>query len=698
MALIQVKSNSQLIKEEEAESEFREEAFSTSSLPMNSLRGHVMSAWDAATQAKETTTRRMEAALRRRNGEYDPLKLAEIKGWGGSEIFMMLTDEKCSGAKAWIEDILFSGTDKPWTLQPTPIPELPENVLGLIEQNVLQKFLADVQDGVLTDEVQIQERMNELTLETQDKAVKLAKKIEANIDRKIDDLLKEGNWEKAMKHVIEDVIDLPCGILKGPIVRKKKVLEWVSDDQGNSTAEVVEKLITEWERVSPFDVYPSPTSIDIEDGYFLEVHRLTRSSLSQMKGVPGYDSEAIDRVLDRYGRGGFTNWLRERGTTKSNDNISEEQDKDDINVHTDPDGKIEALQFWGNIQGKLLKEFGIEIEESDELSEFAAEIWVIGSEVIKAELNGDPLGRKPYYKTSFRERNGSFWGDGLPDIIDDIQDFVNAAARSLVNNMALASGPMMGVDVSKLAEGEDPTGIHPWRIFQLDESKGPSTGGGRAPIFFFQPNSNSNELMQVYQFFSNEADAKTGIPKFALGGTGDAKGAFATATGTSMLLNNALRGIKAIINNIDTIIASSVKRMHEWMLLYSGDPEIQGDVMVVAKGSSGVVAKESQQVRRNEFLQLASNPDVMNILGKERFAAILRAVAEGLNLDVDDIVPTKEEIRRQEIKEQQAAEVQQALESQVQEVQGTKARKTMASGEVAGGADVNTVRNMVTGR
>lgn len=78
---------------------------------------------------------------------------------------------------------------------------------------------------------------------------------------------------------------------------------------------------------------------------------------------------------------------------------------------------------------------------------------LIGNYVIKAEINGDPMGRVPYNFASFRKRNGSIWGAGVPEIIKDSQDACNAAARAMINNMAISSGPQVMVDVSQLPPG-----------------------------------------------------------------------------------------------------------------------------------------------------------------------------------------------------------------------------------------------------
>ena len=74
---------------------------------------------------------------------------------------------------------------------------------------------------------------------------------------------------------------------------------------------------------------------------------------------------------------------------------------------------------------------------------------------------------------------GSFWGNSVADLVKDPQDIVNAAARSMINNAALASGPQVGILTDRIAPGEQITQLKPWRIWQLNSRP---DGAGPAPI------------------------------------------------------------------------------------------------------------------------------------------------------------------------------------------------------------------------
>ncbi len=75
---------------------------------------------------------------------------------------------------------------------------------------------------------------------------------------------------------------------------------------------------------------------------------------------------------------------------------------------------------------------------------------------------------------------------------------------------------------------------------------------------------------------------------------------------------------------------------------YDEDESIKGDVEIMPKGAVNLAVKETVNIRRIEFLNATANQIDMEIIGKEGRAAILREVAKGLQMPVDDIIPSRE--------------------------------------------------------
>ena len=230
----------------------------------------------------------------------------------------------------------------------------------------------------------------------------------------------------------------------------------------------------------------------------------------------------------------------------------------------------------------------------------------------------------------------------------------------MVNNMSLASGPQVVFNIDRLPQGENITQLFPWKVWQVLSDP---LAGTQKPIDFFQPNTMAQELMAVYQRFSDLADEYTGIPRYMMGGAAPG-GAGRTASGMAQMMGNAAKNIKQVVANIDErVISPAVSRLYYYNMRYGEDLELKGDVNVIAKGASGLLEKEAAQQRRNEFLQLALNsPVVQNIVGPEGIANLLRTAAKTLEMNQDDIVPPDEIVKQNIASAEQKAQQQQAIE------------------------------------
>lgn len=641
---------------------------------ISDLAAHVRKAWSEARMSKQNTIEtRMLQNIRARRGEYDPEKLQAIKVMGGSEVYAMLTSVKCRAASSWLRDVLMAnGTEKPWTITPTPIPSLPPQMNQKIVDTVTEPMTQAALAGTPMGDSEVLDMMGTLRDHALNEVRDQARIMATRMEDKMEDQLVEGGFTHALNQFIDDIVTYPSAILKGPVVRNRDLLQWVPGKGGEFEVKVERQTRLEWERVSPFNIYPSPEAEGINDGYLIEKHRLSRSDLNNLIGVEGYDSGAIRLVLDMYGRGGLREWLY--------DDVGKAaaEGKATAQLMMNPDGLIDALQYWGAVQGRTLIEWGIDRREvEDPMRDYNCEIWLIGSYVIKATLNYHPLGEKPYYKTSYEEIPGSFWGNSPPDLIRDAQTVVNAAMRGLVNNMGIASGPQVVVNIDRLAQGETITNLVPWKIWQVTND---TAGGGsyqQPPITFDQPDSRVAELSGIIKFFMDLADEWSGIPKYL---TGDAPGgAGRTASGLSMLMSNAGKSLKQVVANVDNyVMRPMLTRLHYWNMRYGTDSDLKGDINIVVRGANALVAKEAAQVRRNEFLATTANPIDMQIMGLEGRAQVLREAAKGLELDTDRIVPSDDVMKAKAAK---AAAEQQAM---MQAQQSAQAAPNAAGGQVAG--------------
>jgi len=636
------------------------------------IAAHIRRKWDHAREARREVEDRMLANMRARRGQYDPEKLVAIEGMGGSAVYAGMTSVKCRAAASWLRDVLMAtGTERPWTLRPTPVPDLPPEDNEEIVAEVAQAILQSSMQGQPPNDAAIKEMMKEVREQALAKAKAEARERSDKMADKMEDQLVEGGFMQALDAVIDDITTFPCAILKGPVIRRRKVLKWVPDPAtpGASLAQMTDELVSCWERVSPFNIYPSPQATDVNEGDLIEKHQLSRLDLLEMIGVEGYDEGAIRLALEAYGKGGLRDWLTVDTTA-----IADATGLGQTATSTNSEGLIDALQFWGPVQGQELLDWGMnEKDVPDPLKDYHIEAWLVGTYVVKAVLNYDPLCRKPYYKASYEDVPGNWWGNSIADLLVDTQTVINAAARAIVNNMGIASGPQVTVNVSRLATGEDIQQVTPWRIWQVKDDP---MGGNSRPIDFFQPDSRIGELMAVFDKFNQLADEYSGLPKYMAGD--NAGGAGRTASGLSMLMSNAGKSIKQVISNIDMgVLTPMLERLYDHNMQFAKDPDLKGDVKIVARGAASLVTKETAQLRRNEFLMATSNPIDMQIVGVEGRAAILRETAKNLDMDTDKVVPPLDTLRKKLLAAQM---MQQPQQGSPPAPQGMGSGQTLADG------------------
>jgi hypothetical protein len=623
--------------------------------------------------------------LRQREGEYTSEKLTEIRNQGGSDIFVMLTSVKCRAAEAWVREVLLPAGEKPWGIEPTPIPDLDPSVKFNISRQIIEEQQVAVNRGFAPmSESEMDRRAEEIESEIMAKVCDAAKKRAEGMEMRIADELEEGGFRESLDHFISDFVTFPTAFLKGPVDRNTKKLEW-----RDGVPVVVPKVHMEFDWVSPFDIYPSPSSRDLQGGYVIERIRLTRAALNKLIGVPGYNDENIRKVLSLYGDTGLTNWMitdQERAELEGRDQ-----------ERLDPEGTIEVLEFWGSVPGRWLSDWGMNDQRIDDLDrDYEITALLVEDFVIRAVLNPHPLGHRPYYYASFERVNGSVWGKALPELMKDIQGVCNACARAMVNNMAIASGPQVEVNIDRLPAGEDITQLSPWKIHQTTSDP---IGGRMGPaIQFYQPNAMTDQLLKLFDYFYNMASEVTGIPPYAYG-SGSSGGSASTASGLSMLMNASSRVMRRIVGNIDVgVIVPAIRSLYSWLMLYAEDSSIKGDVDIRARASDYLLVIEQLQMRRNEFLQLALQPAIANIIGEQGLTELLREIIRSLKMPSDSILPSQREM--DDKRREQEAMAQQAMAMQAQ--QGNPApfsiqKELDVSGQPPSGMDYRMFDQMRTG-
>ena len=641
--ILQTASPQQIVTKERLEADRKKAEEQQNRQPLTALAAYVQKAVGAAVRAKQSSGVHdtLVKCLNQRKGKYDADVLAEIQKTNGSTVFMKLTGMKCRAAEAWIKDIILPAGERPWSLTPSEVPELPDNIEEEITKTVtLEAATVMRAQGIeaVTPE-QVAQRLQEIRENVRKERLEQAEKATELLSARIEDELQSGGYYQALEDFIIDFVTFPAAFLKGPIIKRKKTLVWQEGPDGAWRPVVSEKLFRCYERVSPFDMFPSPGARSVQDGYLCERIRLRRRQLVEMIGSPGWSELAIRGVLYDYQYGYF----RDDNSMLVGD-YQRAQAEGRPQEFNDPDPPLTGWIFNGPIRGRLLLDWGMSPQQiKDPLMDYEAVVVLFGRWVVMARLNPHPLGQRLYYSASFSPTNDSIWGEGVPQLMRDTQRVCNAAARALVNNMGIASGPQVEANMDRLYAGQDVTRIWPWKIWQTKESRMPH---GKPAINFYQPNLLADALLAVYEYFFKQASEQSGIPAYMYGNE-RVGGAGKTASGLSMLLNSATKTLKNVVGYIDrNIIQPTIKEHWTQIMLYDEDVEKWGDIEVIARASEYLIVQEQLQLRRTEFLQQTNNPVDLAIMGEEGRAEVLRETVKSLKMPTKKVVPSREELLR----------------------------------------------------
>jgi hypothetical protein len=643
--VIQVTSEAQLQQQDAARAAAAAQAqTATQQTQYPQLAGYVKAQFEIFRNHRNTNagwSNRMLAALRTFNGQYEPTKLVEISKNGGSQVYARLIAQKCRAAASLLRDI-YLGQDIPWALDPPENPEVPPEVTQAIDQLLQQEAqMIQQQGGPPPPPQDVQERKDNLLQQAEDAAKKKAGQQARIAGDKIQDILKDGGFYHALAEFLVDLPIFPFACIKGPVV---KIIPRVIWPKGGGSPTIKQVPVLTWNRVSPFDIWFTPGVADIANANVIEKLRVTRAELNDLLDLPGYNTDEIRACLDEYGRGGlYDNW----DTTDAERSVLENRE----NPAWNRSGLISMMEFNGNVQGRMLQDYGMPVQ--DELRDYHVQIWIIGSHVIKCHLSPSPRQRHPYFITSFEKVPGTPVGNGLTDLLTDLQEAANATLRSLINNLAIASGPQVVVNDDMLAPEENGEDLYPWKRWHVRND--PVGNNSRQPISFFMPANNSQALIQCFQEFVSISDDVSAIPKYVGGQAGG--GAGRTASGLAMLMGNASKILQTVSANVDRdVVEESLLQLFDLLMLTDTSGMLTGEERVTVTGVAVAIQRETLRQRQIEFLTATNNPTDMKIMGLKGRATVLRSVSTTIGMPGDDIVPTDDKLDQMEKQQQQEQE------------------------------------------
>lgn len=477
---------------------------------------------------------------------------------GRSTVFVNITQPYVDMAAARVADMLLPTDDKPFAFKPTPIPDLDK----------LKQSAEPMPDGQMTKA--------DAATQYEKEATEKAEKAETQVW----DWLCESRWHTEMRKVIEQKAKIGTSCLKGPfpVSRKARKVEHLPEGIQFTQVDVIKpgsKYVDIW------NIYPDPSCGDnIHNGSFIfEKDKLSARQLLDLRGAPGYIESEIDSVI-------------KEGPAKCN------QDGSKPTMESD---QFDVWYFHGFASAEDLRSAGMEIDEGEMLP---ISLTLVNDRIVKASLSVFDSGAFPYDVAVWKRRTGSWTGKGVARQVRTAQRIVNGAARNMMDNAGVASGPQIILKAGTITPQDGQWAITPMKIWLADENA--DLNDVRQAFTSVVIPMLQAELENIIKMGLDLAERATSMPLIMQGQQGNNT---QTVGGMTLLQNNSssvLRNIAKIVD--DDVIEPHVLRYYDWNMIYGEDDATKGDFTVQALGSSAFYERDAQNQVIMQLLPMAGNP------------------------------------------------------------------------------------------
>jgi hypothetical protein len=622
-------------------------------------------------------------------GIYDPEVERSIAS-NRSKAYPKLTRVKCVSMLSRLMNLLFQADDKNWTVSPSPVPDLDQEDLQTVLDQVMAA--ANPQGMPSADAIGQGQQPQQPSDEVIEQAIReFAKKRARRMELEIEDQLQELGGSRMLDYValcrkvLMSGVQYGAGVLKGPFVREVKARRWEMSGDGKLTAVEYTALRPLLEFVSLWDYYPDmgAKTFNQMDGQYERVV-MSKHQVVELKSRSDFMADQVAAFLranpnGNYVRRAFETELRAMGSQ--------------INTSNTEQKKYEAVVWTGFVSGIDLAACGVLVPEERLTEDVRAIIWIMGNYVVKATIDpwsdlGHEGEMQMYHHFLFEEDESFLLGNGLPSIMRDSQMGLCAAVRMALDNGAVQR--VFEVNDALLRLDQDLTVINPDMIIHRDDDS-PATAQYPAirPIEIPMHLEQMQSLANMFQGF---ADQETFVS--AATGGDMSKGPsepFRTATGASMLRGDAALPFKDVVRNFDNFTQSVIYSLLVFNRHFNTNPAIKGDFRPVPRGATSLIAKEVLGIQLDNFAQTLTD-------GEKPYVSMRNLVRERVSvrdLDVEDIVYDDakcDQIDADTAQQQQSAQQQQQdlFKAQLREILAGALKDLSQAGKNSAAAEATT--------
>lgn len=502
-----------------------------------------------------------------------------------------ITNPITRGITALLNDTLSASAADLFVLKPTSAPELTQAAQSSIVARLGRQQDLAAALGMPLEEDEVQRQASRLIQAAEvagrDQATRAAQALEGRVR----DMLEEGDFDHELRAGMHDLVHGLTMVLKCPSMVTRKVKVW---DEQTGTLRFTEKLVRGVERIDPLNIYPAPNATDAQSAdYIVEVRTVSPNDLIALAQSDGYSRSGIMDVLKQFPLG-HAEHLSDSVATLIK---TPEQDMVVTSAASTP-YTYDALVMYGRVKGDILAEMGVDGVDGAML--YDAEVVTIGDIVVRAVLNSDAMGRRPYYTTSYDPVGGSFWGRCPVAQLIPVQRAATSVFTAMLGDMSLA-GIHIEVNPSRLSDDDELTSnaVRP-RVVRI--RKGTASGSAESAYYFNNISPNSAQYRAELAALTDRAFDIVGVQRFAIGETTNVGTIGRTSGGLAQLLNQAGKTLKQVMRHIERGVIEPIVQHYVDYELEWGDTSaiLQGDVNVQAKGLSSL-AETSDKAKDLEW-------------------------------------------------------------------------------------------------
>ena len=273
------------------------------------------------------------------------------------------------------------------------------------------------------------------------------------------------------------------------------------------------------------DIFMSPTSIDIQDGWVIHRKHDTYGSLLQKAELGIYDKDRVLELKDvdiKYG---------------DEDKPLVHDGKEDNEKTNKLTHRIQILEFWGKVPRTW-------IEANSNKEQFISAVITLagmpdGYKVIRRQENPFWHGLNPFIKATYVRKPKEAYGKSVPQITGDLNLMINNIVNSRIENVMLA---MQKIFIGLAGEVKSNQTVFPGVILTED------TPNALRPLDI--PDMTPNAYQETFE-----------IERYLQEASGDTKSSQGTGGGQSGNVNNTATGMSLVFRAASTRMMMQAKQM-----------------------------------------------------------------------------------------------------------------------------------------